>query len=338
MDNFFPGRTSEDDFNYLPVIGSIDPILIEDLELVFKGLKGGKAPGLDRIDYRMWGAVFNLDNIFMLELFNTCFKLNYFPKYLRNARIFFLLKDGKDPGLCNSYRPVCLLPTLGKIIERLFLLKLNRWLDQNNIIHQNQYGFLEGKSCDLAIYQITETIKTRMQSEHLALVSLDIKSAFDNMNWSVLFNIFNNYKLPDFYKNFIFYYLDDRLVYYVNEVFETSRCYFRGCPQGSVIAPTIWNLYINSVLNDNNCDETYSQTFADDLALLIGGRTARELEKNTNAALTKIASCLDSLKLTLSIQKCQAIIYRSILSQKFSKRNSTDLNRKFTFKIKKYNY
>ncbi|GBN77615.1 Retrovirus-related Pol polyprotein from type-2 retrotransposable element R2DM [Araneus ventricosus] len=56
MDNFFPGRTSEDDLNYIPVIGSIDPILIEDLELVFKGLKGGKAPGLDRIDYRMWGA------------------------------------------------------------------------------------------------------------------------------------------------------------------------------------------------------------------------------------------------------------------------------------------
>ncbi|GBO06904.1 hypothetical protein AVEN_142641-1 [Araneus ventricosus] len=76
------------------------------------------------------------------------------------------------------------------------------------------------------------------------------------------------------------------------------------------------------------------KAFADDLALVIGGRTAREFEKNTNAALAKIASCLDSLKLTLSIQKCQAIIYRSILFQKFSKRNSTVLNRKPTFKIK----
>ncbi|GBM40813.1 hypothetical protein AVEN_137319-1 [Araneus ventricosus] len=140
MDNFFPGRTSEDDFNYIPVIGSIDLILIEDLELVFKGLERGKAPGLDRIDYHMWGAVFNLDKIFMLELFNTCFKLNYFPRCLRNARIFFLLKDGKDPGLCNSYRPVCLLPTLGvwggdlnkyhvdrlHTIQRIFLLKFAR--------------------------------------------------------------------------------------------------------------------------------------------------------------------------------------------------------------------
>ncbi|GBN35783.1 hypothetical protein AVEN_79535-1 [Araneus ventricosus] len=56
MDNFFPGRTTNDDFNFTPVIGSIDPILIEDLELVFKGLKGGKAPALDRIDYRRVGG------------------------------------------------------------------------------------------------------------------------------------------------------------------------------------------------------------------------------------------------------------------------------------------
>ncbi|GBM53609.1 Putative protein in type-1 retrotransposable element R1DM [Araneus ventricosus] len=259
--------------------------------------------------------------------------LNYFPKCFRNARIFFLLKNGKEPGLCSSYRPVCLLPTLGKIVERLFLLKLNIWLDQNNIIHENQYGFLEGKSCDLAIFKILETINSRIPNEHLALVSLDIKSAFQNMNWSVLFNIFNDFNLSNFYKNFIYYYLNDRHEFYINEVFETSRQCFRGCPQGSVIAPTLWNLYINTVLNNNDDGELYIQAFSDDLALIIGGRTARDLEKFTNLALAKIASSLDSLKLNLSIQKCQAIVYRSISFEKLSKLNSTILNRKPTFKI-----
>ncbi|GBN80365.1 hypothetical protein AVEN_97595-1, partial [Araneus ventricosus] len=73
--------------------------------------------------------------------------------------------------------------------------------------------------------------------------------------------------------------------------------------------------------------------FADDLALIIGGRTARDLEKNTNLALAKISTHLDSLKLSLSIHKCQAVVYRSISSQKFSRRNSTILNKKPTFKI-----
>ncbi|GBN80123.1 Retrovirus-related Pol polyprotein from type-1 retrotransposable element R1 [Araneus ventricosus] len=190
MNVFFPGQSSSEILNYSPVIGPVDPLILEDLEIVFGNLKNGKAPGLDRIDYRMWRAVFNYDKYFMLDLFNLCFKLNYFPYCLRNARIFCLLKDGKDPGVCSSYRPVCLLPTLGKIVERLFSIKLNKWLDQNDILHPNQFGFQEGKSCDLAITNLVETIKSRIQLEHLALVSLDIKSAFDNMNWPVLFNIF----------------------------------------------------------------------------------------------------------------------------------------------------
>ncbi|GBL83728.1 Retrovirus-related Pol polyprotein from type-1 retrotransposable element R1 [Araneus ventricosus] len=333
MSDFFPGQSSEECLNYIPIIGPTEPLTIEDLELVFGNLKGGKAPGLDKIDYRMWRAVFNLDKDFILDLFNLIFKLNYFPLCLRNARIFFLLKDGKDPGLCSSYRPVCLLPTLGKIIERLFASKLNRWLDRNNIIHHNQYGFLEGKSCDLAITQIVETIKSRIATEHLALVSLDIKSAFDNMNWPVLFKILSEYGLPKFFTNFLFYYLDNRKVFYVNDIFSVSRQCYRGCPQGSVIAPILWNIYINSILNNNN-DGFYIQAFADGLALVVGGRTARELEKNTNMALEKVSNGLDSLKLSLSIHKCQAVVYRSIISQKLSRRNSTVLNRKPTFKIK----
>ncbi|GBN98468.1 hypothetical protein AVEN_273686-1 [Araneus ventricosus] len=228
MEDFFPGQSLGEHLDYSPKVGPVDPLILEDLEIIFGNLKGGKAPGLDRIDYRMWRAVFNLDKDFILDLFNLCFKFNYFPLCLRNARIFFLLKDGKDPGLTSSYRPVCLLPTL------------------------------EGKSCDLAITQIVEIIKTRRPLEHLALISLDIKSAFDNMNWPA---------------------------------------------------------------------------FADDLALIIGGRTARDLEKNTNLALAKISTHLDSLKLSLSIHKCQAVVYRSISSQKFSRRNSTILNKKPTFKI-----
>ncbi|GBO30514.1 hypothetical protein AVEN_170443-1 [Araneus ventricosus] len=228
-----------------------------------------------------------------------------------------------------------LLPTLGKIIERLFLLQLNKWLDRNNIIHHNQYGFREGKSCDLAIHHLIETIKIRMPSEHLALVSLDIKSAFDTMNWPVLFKTLESYGFPAFFKNFIYFYPKNRRVFYTNDVLEISRSCSKGCPQGSVIAPTIWNIYINSILINDRPD-LHIQAFADDLVLLIGGRTARELENKTNLILAAISDKLEDLELKLSIEKCQAVVYRSIASQKFSKRNSTVLNRKPTFKIKNH--
>ncbi|GBN70215.1 Retrovirus-related Pol polyprotein from type-1 retrotransposable element R1 [Araneus ventricosus] len=335
MDFFFPGKSFNDNFTFNPTIGKISSLSIEDLELVLNKLKSGKAPGLDKIDYRMWRAVYNCDKNFMLNLFNCCFRLNYFPRCFRNAGIFFLLKNGRDPSLCNSYRPVCLLPTLGKIVERLFLLKLNGWLDRHNILHNNQYGFREGRSCDLTIQTLVETMKNKMDLEHFALVSLDIKAAFDNMNWSVLFNIFNDIELPDFLKNFIFYYLNDRSISYINDVCECTKFCFKGCPQGSVIAPILWNIYINQILTKNN-DTFYTQAFADDLALIVSGRRARDLEFNTNVALAQIAQNLCDLKLTLSVEKCQALVIRSISSQKFSQRNSTVLNRKPTFKINNY--
>ncbi|GBO06540.1 Putative protein in type-1 retrotransposable element R1DM [Araneus ventricosus] len=282
--NFFPSPFSEDNLDYTPIIGHVEPIVLEDIEMVINALKGGKAPGLDRIDFRMWRAVFIHDKEFILDLINICFKFNYFPEHLRNAKVFLLLKDGKDPGLCTSYRPVCLFPTLGKIIERLFLLQLNKWLDRNNIIHHNQYGFREGKSCDLAIHDLIETIKIRMPSEHLSLVSLDIKSAFDTTNWPVLFKTLESYGFPAFFKNFIYFYLKNRRVFYTNDVLEISRPCSKGCPQGSVIAPTICNIYINSILINDRPD-LHIQAFADDLVLLIGGRTARELENKTNLIL-----------------------------------------------------
>ncbi|GBL89519.1 Putative protein in type-1 retrotransposable element R1DM [Araneus ventricosus] len=327
MNSFFPGHSASDDFFYTPVMDSVEPIKLEDLELVFNNLKGCKAPGLDRIDYRMWRAVFTIDKTFFLDLFNLCFTLNYLPDALRNAKVFFLLKNGKDPGACSSYRPVCLLPTIGKIIERLFLIKLNFWLDHNNIIHNNQYGFREGRSCDLAIQNIVDIISEKSQTHHIALISLDIKSAFDNMNWSVLFKLFDDLNFPKFFRNFIFHYLNNRTVSFSNEIVTISRACFRGCPQGSVVAPTIWNIYINPILERNNTS-FYTQAFADDLALIISGRT--------DIALAEIAQHLQEIKLSLSVHKCQALVFRSVSSRKFSKRNSTILNRKPTFKINNF--
>ncbi|GBL92447.1 Putative protein in type-1 retrotransposable element R1DM [Araneus ventricosus] len=302
MGNFFPSNTSEDNLDYIPIIGHVKPMVLEDIEMVINAVKGGKAPGLDRIDFRMWRAVFIHEKEFILDLINICFKFNYFPEHLRYARVSFLLKDGKDPGLCTSYRPVCLFPTLGKVIARLFLLQPNRWLDRNNIIHHNQYDFRKGKSCDLAIHDLIETIEIRMPSEHLALVSLDIKSAFDTMNWPVLFKTLESYGFPAFFKNFIYFYFKNRRVFYTNV--EISRLCSKGCPQGSVIFPTIWNIYIHSILINDRPD-LHIQAFADDLVLSIGGRTARELESKTNLILAVISNKLEDLQLKLAIKSAR---------------------------------
>ncbi|GBL75869.1 hypothetical protein AVEN_234217-1 [Araneus ventricosus] len=129
------------------------------------------------------------------------------------------------------------------------------------------------------------------------------------MDWSILFAIFESYDISGFYKNFIFHYLIDRKVVFVDGTVNTERQCFMGCPQGSVVFPGIWNIYINKILELNN-EEFFVQAFADDLALVATGRTRKELEDNANRLLALISDKLEELKLNLSVDKCQAIAIR----------------------------
>ncbi|GBL77691.1 hypothetical protein AVEN_152914-1 [Araneus ventricosus] len=133
------------------------------------------------------------------------------------------------------------------------------------------------------------------------------------MDWSVLLKLFDDYGVPGFHKNFIFYYLKDRTVSYVNDALKTDKEYCKGCPQGSVIDPTIWNFCPNSVLSLEG-QNIYLQAFADDQALVIWDRTRRLLENNTNSFLIILSENLITLELGLSPEKCQALTYRDFSS------------------------
>ncbi|GBM09851.1 RNA-directed DNA polymerase from mobile element jockey [Araneus ventricosus] len=226
----------------MPALERVEKLSEEEVSLVMGNLKKGKAPGLDMIGHRIWTYIHDFNKNILTTSFNVCFEYNYFPRPLRNAKIIFLQKYGNDPEQCNEYRPVCLLPTIGKILERLFQMRFNKYLADNNILHENQFGFREGRSCELAVYNITTKLKDNRGTQHSALVSLDINSAFDSMDWSVLFKTLDFYRIPNFYKNFIFYYRVNRKVVFNDGHFHFVRYCSIGCPQGSAVAPTLWNI------------------------------------------------------------------------------------------------
>ncbi|GBN54617.1 hypothetical protein AVEN_147235-1 [Araneus ventricosus] len=193
-------------------------------------------------------------------------------------------------------------PPIGKILERLFQFSCSKHLADDNVIQENQFGSREGRSCEGAVNNIISKIRENKETKHCAVISLDIKSAFNSMDWSILFTIFESYDISDFYKNFIFHYLIDRKVVFVDETVNTERQFFMGCPQGSVIPLGIWNIYFNKILELDN-EEFFVQAFADDLALVTTGRNRRKLVDNTNRLLALISDKLEELKLNFSVDK-----------------------------------
>lgn len=309
LDHFFKTDATFDTFPQmdLPVEG-MGNVTEEELALVINHLPNGKAPGLDLLDFNIWKSIFKSFPSLLTKFANACFKLCTFPDCLKNAKILFFNKPGKDPSECSAYRPICLLPTIGKIIEKLFVNRLNFWLNTTGTLHPHQFGFREGLSCELAAHKLVKHIERHRPGHHVSLTTVDVCGAFDNLNWNVLPTILEKINLPHALQSFIYSYLKHRTITFQDNDVICTRTISMGAPQGSVISPILWNIYFNQILSLNN-DHYYLQAFADDLAVVTYASEISILRRDTNYILSRVSSVLSSLKLSASPQKSQCIIF-----------------------------
>ncbi|GFS99035.1 putative 115 kDa protein in type-1 retrotransposable element R1DM [Trichonephila clavipes] len=303
-----------------------------EVEVVFRKLRGGKAPGIDLIDYAIWKALYNSFPNLLFRFFNLCIQFNHFPSIFKNTKIKFLLKPGRDPSSTLSYRPICLLSTLGKILERIFLNRFLRWISKNNILHRSQFGFREHHSCIEAVDKLVHHIKNTRVNKHTASTFIDIKSAFDNVDWSTLFHIFHSYRIPLHFQKFIHSYLTNRVIIWTDNAFTIKKQIFKGCPQGSVLSPTLWNIYFNPILSLNS-ELFLLQAFADDLTVVSFGLSRKELEDNTNKILSLVNSKLSEFNLSIATAKTVSVVFRCPFLQCRGFRGSTTFRRNPIFKI-----
>ncbi|GBO43364.1 hypothetical protein AVEN_68409-1 [Araneus ventricosus] len=118
----------------------------------------------------------------LTELFNICFKLAKFPDPFKIGNIILFHKYCKSKTEASSYRPISLLPAIGKVQEKLLTQRLNFHLEKNNRLSNLQYGFREGRSTEMAITKLLDIIhKGKASGDHVLVLSIDIKGAFNNI-------------------------------------------------------------------------------------------------------------------------------------------------------------
>ncbi|GFX66444.1 putative 115 kDa protein in type-1 retrotransposable element R1DM [Trichonephila clavipes] len=169
-------------------------------------------------------------------------------------------------------------------------------------------------------------------NKHTASTFIDIKSAFDNVDWLTLFHIFHSYRIPLHFPKFIHSYLTNRVIIRTDNTFTIKKQIFKCCPQGSVLSPTLWNIYFNPILSLNS-ELFLLQAFADDLAVVPFGLSRRELENNTNKILSLVNSKLSELNLSIATAKTVSVVFRCPFLQCRGFRGSTTFRRNPIFKI-----
>ena len=153
---------------------------------IVKSFDSKTSPDLDGLSLKFIKSVISDINIPLAHTFNLSLDQGIFPEKLKECRIVPIFKSG-DPKICDNYRPISLVNTLSKILEKIVALKLTNHLQVNDLLYKHQYGFLRGKSTEHNLIHVVNYIANSLNNGKYCIgLFLDLKKAFDVCDHSIL--------------------------------------------------------------------------------------------------------------------------------------------------------
>ena len=242
------------------------------------------------------------------KIINASYSLGIFPEDLKLARLTPVYKRGnkQDP---SNYRPISSLPYISKIFERNITNQLTSYFDKHRLISKFQFGFQKNITTADALIHLTEAIYNSLNhKQHFLSILIDLKKAFDTMNHDILLKKLDLYGVRGVPLALIRSYLTDRPCYVsINNANSSLKNMNIGIPQGSIIGPLLFLIFINDLPNVSKIFETF--LFADDTTLSASHKDFPQLVQLTNAELTKIHDWTVSNRLTINVDKTELIIF-----------------------------
>ena len=238
----------------------------------------------------------------MADLFNLSFTTGVFPSVLKTAKVVPVFK--KDSKLdYSNYHPISLLSNIEKILEKLMYKRLYTFLNKNNVIYNLQFGFRQQYSTSHALINITENIRKALDDGNISCgVFVDLQKAFDTVDHQILLAKLNHYGIRGVSNDWFKSYLSNRSQYVsingYNSGLAAINC---GVPQGSVLGPLLFLLYINDLNQAIKFCKVHH--FADDTNLLCLGNSIKKLNKLVNADLKRLVNWLNANKISLNVKK-----------------------------------
>jgi hypothetical protein len=161
------------------------PFTMFEIKAALEKFDPWKAPGEDALNSNVLLQVFRNFPAFVTEIYNECLQRGHFPNYWKRSILQPIVKPGKE-GLneVSKYRPISLINTGGKLLEKLPIDRINHHLHTNELLNRNQYGFIPQKSTvDAALAVKQYALSHIQQRNYVIMVNLDVQGAFDVAWW-----------------------------------------------------------------------------------------------------------------------------------------------------------
>ncbi|MFZ2539325.1 MAG: reverse transcriptase family protein, partial [Oscillospiraceae bacterium] len=275
---------------------------------VIANLKNTNSKGYDDIPVNLIKACSMGLRSILSYLNNQSFLDGIFPNALKTAKVIPIFKS-EDSNCVSNYRPISVLSTFSKITEKLVYKRLNKYLTDNAILHMNQYGFREKLSTCMALLKLTENISRSIDNGDITIgVFIDLAKAFDTVDHPILLQKLDHYGIRGVVNSWFTSYLTNRNQYVLINKSKSKLSLIKcGVPQGSILGPILFLIYINDLNHVSNILQTIM--FADDTNLFLSGKNLQTLEHQLIMELNKVSEWFNTNLLSLNIKKTSYIMF-----------------------------
>lgn len=272
-------------------------------------LDTSKATGLDGVGPRLLKLSAGVITKSITSIANECIRLGKFPTSWKQAKVTPLYKGGAKDEI-NNYRPISILPTLSKLIEKFIHKHLMEFLNTFELIHQSQSGFRPGHSTETALLLMTEQwLKALNEGQIVGTVMVDFRKAFDLVDHNLLLKKLACYKCNSTFMKLMESYLKNRTqVTSVNGKVSESGFVTCGVPQGSILGPLLFLIFINDLPLALSGSISSIDLYADDTTIYDTQTDLHILKSNLQDALLSLQHWCKQNGMKLNTDKTKVMI------------------------------
>lgn len=287
------------------------PTTDQEISKVIGSFSVNKASGPHSIPTKILKLLRHDISVPISALINYSFLGGIFPSVLKISKVVPVFKNKGSPLEVSNYRPISLLSNIEKIYEKVMYSRLFDFLEQHNQIYSRQFGFRKAHSTEHTLINIVERIRNHLDNGGFACgVFVDLQKAFDTVDHKILLEKLDHYGVRGIVNDWFQSYLTNRSQFvFLSGSKSLLKPINHGVPQGSVLGPLLFLLYINDLHRCIRTSETYH--FADDTHLLNFSKTVWSLCGRVNADLRVLVSWLNANKISLNASKTEFVIFRS---------------------------